>query len=1126
MEEREPGFVEVETIVLCRELHGGAWTCQPLADPSRVSYGDRDDALTRLERFLEKHLLTAPARVIARHGLPEGVELVDVDVDLLRFDIPKRLRRSLRVRFPCVLVPQGHDSWVMIPVLDHTFFVARGEDLHEVVASEVERLVAARGAWTYDALSLLPAAREELVPVTVLLAHEGEGLFGRARTLRKKKLAEHRRNRALAVLTKVATPLHEPPSRGGRALAPYAGGEAELAQLEALLTAPRRGSVLCVGEEGVGKSALVAALSARLAKKGCERAVFATSAAQLVAGMSGFGEWQERVTEVALAAEELDAVLYFENLLELFGDRPERGGVDVAGALRPYVVDGRVRVLGELTPDGLDGATRRQPALIAAMSQLRVPALDARAARAVLALHVEAWRRAAGPTLSDDVVAPIVELAERYLPYRSFPGKAVRFAEELRASASGDETIGVERVYEAFSDKSGIPAFLLRPERSLRVEQVVAELKRRVVGQEEALARVAETLSVVKARLQPEGKPLCTFLFVGPTGVGKTEVARALSGLLFGGEERMARFDMSEYADVYAAERLIRGTERDGGALTSRVREQPFSLLLLDEIEKAHPSVFDLLLSVLGEGRLTDARGRTTFFHNAIIILTSNLGARDDKAPIGLRAGAPDRDERYLRAVHQAFRPELVGRLDRVVVFDALTREEIEAVTDLAIARLGERRGFIEYGVALEVSPAARRSIAAGGYDARYGVRALRRHLDATVVVPVARLLARLGADARGALVWVGTSEDGACPSENKRTRIARETADGLLIELYRRAAAGGRRVLAGIDAVAEVRRRIDLLMDRDEVRGVVDHLELGRAELATARSKDRRGLRSEEIELLGREQHRVESAMDRVAELRGDVRVAEQLCLSALFEGEPVEEWAAEAAGLLGQVHGAIARLLLSPRLERDEVTVALFSPDGAGALRTWLEPLCEEAPRRGWILAFHERSPGPHPEGWPSVRPFGPPRDIAWARANVLGGRGRDHLVMRARGREAGLWIALEAGVHRVFGFGENDAPCHLEVRLGAMRFDLEDDAWAAEELVRMPASPRRGVAVARERHRRGVDVSVHKARVAPVPAAEYWRRIEEIALEHLLFHYDSGTADGLWRGVCDAPPRGEEP
>ena len=235
------------------------------------------------------------------------------------------------------------------------------------------------------------------------------------------------------------------------------------------------------------------------------------------------------------------------------------------------------------------------------------------------------------------MVPTAVELARRYLPYRAFPGKAVRLLEELRVAhdAERDESgagrvLGDAELYAAFSWATGIPIALLDDDRADRARRSRSpQLRRRMVGQDAAVRRVAEAICVAKARLAPADKPLAILLFVGPSGVGKTELARSVAAYLFGAPDKMVRLDMSEYTDPWAAERLFGGTVGDEGRLTAAVRSQPFGVVLLDEIEKAHPSVFDLLLQVLGEARLTDGRGRTTYFHNAIIVLTSNLGTRE-----------------------------------------------------------------------------------------------------------------------------------------------------------------------------------------------------------------------------------------------------------------------------------------------------------------------------------------------------------------------------------------------------------------------------------------------------------------------------------------------------------------
>ncbi|HEX8914102.1 MAG TPA: AAA family ATPase, partial [Humisphaera sp.] len=365
-----------------------------------------------------------------------------------------------------------------------------------------------------------------------------------------------------------------------------------------------------------------------------------------------------------------------------------------------------------------------------------------------------------------DALPAVLDLQRRYVRDVAMPGKAADLLRRLAAS-NEKRPVGRAEALAAFQSYTGLSTLFVDQTVRLARKDVVADLSRRVVAQPEAVAAMADAVCVAKARLNDPARPVATFLFLGPTGVGKTECAKALARYLFGGAaaaaasgaagedatDRLLRFDMNEYLDPGSAGRLI-GTPRDpDGLLTAAVRRQPFSVVLLDEVEKAHPAVFDLLLGVLGEGRLTDARGRTADFTNCIVVMTSNLGVREAEASFGLgdpaRPGSKVVDQRvahdrYLDAAKRFFRPEFFNRIDRVVPFARLGRDDVAAIARRLLDGLLARQGLTGRRCVMRVDPAALGRIVDAGYHPRLGARALKREVERRIAMPVARRLATL----------------------------------------------------------------------------------------------------------------------------------------------------------------------------------------------------------------------------------------------------------------------------------------------------------------------------------------------------------------------------------------------
>jgi ATP-dependent Clp protease ATP-binding subunit ClpC len=1094
----EPRVVDLplRVAVLLRASDGGDWTGAPVADPSLVAFGPLDDVRLELQLYLEETLAQARPEVLSRFAYVEGTELELVPVPLPLLHLPDEAAREApthEVSLPAVVIPSGAARWISLPDLSHTLFAKEDEVVADVVARDAPRFFAARGTTPDEHLRLFPPRVIELEVIELNLARRRAPEGG---AVARKALKDRvRRQRADEILRSVATPLHELDLEG-----PEAVGHDELAaELSRALTGDRRAAVALVGEPGVGKTALLhRALRASPAEE--RPRVYATSGARLIAGMSGRGQWEERMRRVLDAVSETGATLYFDDLADLF-TRRGKGSIDLAGALKPYLDAERARILGELRPRDVERCEAAHVGVFHAFRRLAVPALDEEETRLALDAR-RAWDEARRdddprPVPEPSALSPLVSLLERFGHAARFPGPAVKLYDELRASRAPGEapSLTASDVYEAFSLRTGIPSFLLREDHALVLEEIVDALQGRVVGQADAVRLVAETLCVVKAGLAPRGRPLASFLFAGPTGVGKTEVARALAGFLFGDEQRMIRLDMSEYMDAWAAERLIHGSGgREEGVLTRQIKRQPFSVILLDEIEKAHPAVFDLLLQVLGEGRLTDARGDTASFENAIVILTSNLGATDARSGIGFGDTQRGAGEVYARAVEERFRPEFVARLDRVVVFHPLEAAHAASIARLAIARAARRRGFVDRAIELDVDDRAVAALAARGHSEADGARALRRHLERALLTPAARVLSAAPSLARGGAIRARAADDPARPDDA-------EVDHGVAVWLERSGEAP--RALRHVDELSRMRRDAEQHLGRDRVGHLAAQLDYLLAQMSTF-SKDAGRLGADLGDLM-REHERVSTLYRSIADPVERLCEIEEEALIKAASGDAMGALAEEASAVDLQVKRALLDVLLRGCARPDRAFLLAQGVAGGG-LERWLSGLAGAARERRWDARAHvdgdRGSPSAGGEPWSGARRFGPPRpleDPRVARASSV--------IVEVRGPRAGAFVALEGGIVQFHGFAK-EVEKALVLRLPPLRADHDED-WSRprplppERLKELPVSRWRS----RDLYAKYTYVL---GRYQMIPFAEYWRRYEEIALVHLLAYEDNTSLD----------------
>ena len=572
-----------------------------------------------------------------------------------------------------------------------------------------------------------------------------------------------------------------------------------------------------VGKSAIVEGLAQRIIERKVARQLWGKRVLTLDMASLVAGTKFRGQFEERVRNLLMELEKNpDIIIYIDEIHTIIGAGGSQGSMDAANMLKPALARGQMQCIGATTIDEFRKTIEKDGALDRRFQKIMVAPTTAEETLQILHRLKPAYEKHHKVHYTDEALEACVQLTQRYISDRAFPDKAIdamdesgarmhisniptstemdKLEEELRSIEERKNMAIKAQNYEAAADlrdelqmkseqleqlqqawveqqeqnrtevtgetvaqivsiMTGIPAHRIGSEENQRLRMLDKNLQGNVIGQDDAVRKVVRAIQRSRVGLKDPNRPIGTFLFVGPTGVGKTYLTKRLAVEMFGSETSLIRIDMSEYGEKHTVSRMMGAPPgyvgyEEGGQLTERVRRKPYSIVLLDEIEKAHPDVFNILLQVMDEGRLTDGNGTTIDFRNTIIIMTSNSGTRQIKdfgTGIGFQSTPTDEERKQQtrsiveKALKKQFAPEFLNRLDDIIYFDQLSREDIQKIADIELKPLMRR--ISEMGYTLELSESTKQQIASEGYDVQYGARPLRRAIQRIIEDPVCEMI-------------------------------------------------------------------------------------------------------------------------------------------------------------------------------------------------------------------------------------------------------------------------------------------------------------------------------------------------------------------------------------------------
>lgn len=540
-------------------------------------------------------------------------------------------------------------------------------------------------------------------------------------------------------------------------LDPVVGRDKEVERLVHILLRRTKNNPIIIGEAGVGKTALIEGLAEAIANGSAPKDLLGKRIIQLdisslVAGASHRGEFEERLRGVIKETQIANGmiILFIDEIHTLIGTGDTEGALDASNIIKPFLSRGQLQIIGTTTTAEYKKYFEKDKAFARRFQPIIAEEPTEEVAVQMLNVLKPKYEKFHNVVLTDEAVLAAVHLSKKYIGERYLPDKAVDLLDEaaaevrLRVSSgqSQDNNVKKPDIEKIVSAWTGIPVTKLTEDESQKLLKLEDLIHKRLIGQDIAVQAVAEAVRRGRIGLASAARPIASFIFLGPTGTGKTELAKTIAEILFGKEDAMIRLDMSEYMEKHEVAKLIGAPPgyvgyEEGGQLTEAVRRKPYSVVLLDEIEKAHPDVFNILLQLLEDGRLTDNKGNTISFKNTIIIATSNIGSALIQEKI--QENQEELSKVLMAELRKFFKPELLNRFDELVMFEPLKQSDMATIAKLRLE--GTKKLLMEQNVGITVTDKALNQLAKEGYDPLYGARPLRRLVQSAIENPIAMLL-------------------------------------------------------------------------------------------------------------------------------------------------------------------------------------------------------------------------------------------------------------------------------------------------------------------------------------------------------------------------------------------------